>query len=344
MLPSNFPDYHLFNGAKHHSLSISFKLLMQYYWPEHDAIFPCNYQDYEDLDFLLGKKRKEHIILIVVEEDFYFVYNVSELYQKIKNSKHWSDESFVVTCSRKDYQENHGIINMLYRPSMADLLVYKKYDLDSYQFNTSNIKFHTGLVYNRPIKGREEIAEQLIKYSNQCAMIAFKGERNTFDTINIDERVIWGSTISASVIDITSDWRWSNKCAFSIGYEHYHHGAFLWYEPFKSYAPTLCEKTYKAMHLMRPSLTFGGPGSKKLLNDLGFDTWDWFIDWSYDYEEDFDKGFDLYLKEINRLMTTDIDELKNLLNKNKEALLHNRNQIFVLVNNYLDDNFFPNKY
>ena len=344
MLPTNFPDYYLLNGEKHSHLQHSFNLLMQYYWPEHDAIFPGYHQVYENIDALLGVKQKEHVILIVVEEDFYFVYNIPELYQKIKNSKYWSDKSFILTCSRKDYQENHNNINMLYRPSLADLVVYQKYNFDDYQFNTSEIKFHTGFVYNRPIKGREEIADILIKYPDQCAMIVFKGERNTFDVVNINERVLWGSTISASCIKILSDWRWSNKSAFSIGYEHYHHGPFLWHSPFKSYAPTLCEKTYKAMHLMRPSLTFGGPGSKKLLNDLGFDTWDWFIDWSYDYEEDFDKGFSLYLSEINRLMTTDIDELKNLLNKNKEALLHNRNQIFKLVNNYLDDSFFPNKY
>lgn len=337
MLPTDFPDYNSSRNLNHIS-----KRILKRYWPNHDAILVVSHSSFDDVDLLLSQKVSENIVLVHFEEDSYFTHDMQELRLKIKKSKYWTEDSFTIVSSRKDYQENHHIINMLYRPAITDLLSYRKYSTEDLIFNTANIKFHTGMIFSAPRKGREEIAEQLVKYPDKCSMISFSGERNNFDLFNIDKRIKWKyGTISAPSINILDDLHWSDVSAFSIGYENYHHGPFLWHTPVKSYAPTLSEKTYKAMHLMRPSLTFGGPGSKKLLNDLGFDTWDWFIDWSYDYEEDFDKGFSLYLSEIDRLMNTDIVELVDLLNKNKEALLHNRERVFELIANYKNNDYFP---
>jgi hypothetical protein len=337
MLPTDFPNYDSTRNLNYIS-----KLVLQRYWQNHDVILVSSHNSFDDVDSLLSYKTSENILLVHFEEDSYFKHNMQELRLKIKNSKYWTKDSFTIVSSRKDYEENHNIINMLYRPAITDLLSYRKYTAEDLIFSTSNIKFHTGMIFNTPRRGREEIAEILSKHSNKCSMISFVGERDTYNLFNIDRRIKWKhGTISAPSVNILDDLPWSDVCAFSIGYENYHHGPFLWYEPVKSYAPTLSEKTYKAMHLLRPSLTFGGPGSKKLLNDLGFDTWDWFIDWSYDYEEDFDKGFSLYLSEIDRLMNTDIVELVALLNKNKDALLHNRARVFELITNYKNDDYFP---
>jgi hypothetical protein len=88
---------------------------------------------------------------------------------------------------------------------------------------------------------------------------------------------------------------------------------------------------------MRPALIYGGKGTKQKLNDLGFDTWDWLINWEYDNQDDPRTSFLMYLKELKRLLSIDIEDIKDLINANKHSLINNQNRIKELINLYDTD-------
>jgi hypothetical protein len=124
---------------------------------------------------------------------------------------------------------------------------------------------------------------------------------------------------------IDTDFNWYRHTAFGTVIETYSS------EPF---SPTLSEKTYRNMHLCRPALIFGGQGTREYLISLGFDTWDWIIDWSFDSEPDKIVRFSKYLNELERLLNLPIQILVDLIVKNQDKLLYNRNRLFWLINNY----------
>jgi hypothetical protein len=68
--------------------------------------------------------------------------------------------------------------------------------------------------------------------------------------------------------------------------------------------------------------------------DLGFDTWDWFVDWSFDSEPDDGIRFSKFLNEVERLLKTPLEDLVKLINDNQDKLLYNRDRLFWLINNY----------
>jgi hypothetical protein len=100
------------------------------------------------------------------------------------------------------------------------------------------------------------------------------------------------------------------------------------------YAPTTSEKIYRNMHLLRPAVICGGKNTRQYLLDLGFDTWDWFVDWSFDSEHNDQKRFKGYLREIERLLNVPLQQLKDLIHQNQDKLLYNRDRLFWLINNY----------
>jgi len=87
------------------------------------------------------------------------------------------------------------------------------------------------------------------------------------------------------------------------------------------------EKTIKCIILGHPFVIMGTPGYLKFLHDLGFTTYSDIFDESYDSIQDLESRMDAVIDVIKTLQTQvfDIDKLRNIQNKNLNALIKLRN-------------------
>lgn len=91
--------------------------------------------------------------------------------------------------------------------------------------------------------------------------------------------------------------------------------------PFRS----LTEKVFKPIVNFQPFFMVAYPGALALLRELGFKTFEPFIDESYDVESDSVRRLAMIAKEIKRLSDMPIGELHSLYWKMEEILVHNYN-------------------
>jgi len=88
---------------------------------------------------------------------------------------------------------------------------------------------------------------------------------------------------------------------------------------FENIGRFLSEKTFKPISYHHPFILIGKPFSLELLRELGYKTFEPFIDESYDKEVDDAKRMRLILQEIERLCSMNDDEVKTFL-KNVEHI------------------------
>jgi hypothetical protein len=85
------------------------------------------------------------------------------------------------------------------------------------------------------------------------------------------------------------------------------------------------EKIINPMTVLQPFILFGAPGYLKYIKDLGFKTFDGFIDESYDLEYNDGKRFKMLCDEILRLSKISLEELHNWYISIIPILEYNRN-------------------
>jgi hypothetical protein len=298
--------------------------------------------DYQFIDQHLSKfgdlntNDKQHIIIYQTEEDWFSSDQHAEIRNAIKNHPNWTEHSFVITNSIKDKQKTLAKgINTVCRPGLLDLISYQPYDCNLINFN--NITHHTGVCWQRYNIHRRKIWELLAKHRQKIivAKVSQDWMHNQFrnklvlnnskqDVVPVDE-----VELNAPYQSIETDFWWANHVAFGTVIEtHWRSNGST------GYAPTTSEKIYRNMHLLRPAVVCGGHNTRDYLLALGFDTWDWFVDWSFDSEPDDELRFQGYLNEIERLLNISLEELIALINQHKDKLLHNRDKLFWLINNY----------
>lgn len=88
---------------------------------------------------------------------------------------------------------------------------------------------------------------------------------------------------------------------------------------------SLTEKIFKPIVNYQPFLFVAYPGALKMLQDLGFKTFEGFIDESYDTEPDLNKRINMVYCEIKKLCKMSKQELHNWYWSMEEILEHNRN-------------------
>jgi len=86
---------------------------------------------------------------------------------------------------------------------------------------------------------------------------------------------------------------------------------------------SLTEKIFKPLINFQPFIFVAFPGALKLLRELGFKTFEGFIDESYDLETDNSIRIELITKEIKRLCEMSKEELHNWYWSMEEILVHN---------------------
>jgi hypothetical protein len=298
--------------------------------------------DYKNIDAILsatGNNKKTHITIHQVEEDWFRHLDFDKVRLQIKNHPNWTKQSFIVTNSRQDKQRSNELgVNAVCRPGLLDLITYRPYNTEI--VNINNITHHTGVCWSRFETDRYEIWKLLRNNRNKVA-VAKLGNNWRHDSIrknhvinNIQSNLVDfnSDNLDAPYQPIESDLWWSQHTAFGTVLESHHRDADS--KSFAAYAPTTSEKTYRNMHLLRPAVICGGQNTRQYLMDLGFDTWDWFVDWSFDSEPDDGIRFSKFLNEVERLLKTPLEDLVKLINDNQDKLLYNRDRLFWLINNY----------
>jgi hypothetical protein len=300
--------------------------------------------DYKIIDRYLSAANQnanspKHIIIYQVEEDWFRNLNFDEVRLRIKNHPNWTEKSFIVTNSRQDKQRSIDLgMNTVCRPGLLDLITYCPYNTEIVTIN--NITHHTGVCWSRFETDRHEIWKLLRDNRNKVA-VAKLGKIWRHDSIrknhvinNLTSGIVQfnSNNSDAPYQPIESDLWWSQYTAFGTVIESHHRDSDS--KLLKVYAPTTSEKTYRNMHLLRPAVICGGLNTRQYLLDLGFDTWDWFIDWSFDSVRDSSRRFVRFKQEVQRLLDTPLDQLVKLINDNQDKLLYNRDRLFWLINNY----------
>jgi hypothetical protein len=83
------------------------------------------------------------------------------------------------------------------------------------------------------------------------------------------------------------------------------------------------EKIYKPFACFKPFIIIAQPYTLTILKDLGFKTFEKFIDESYDDETDNDKRIQMVFDEIDKISKMKVDEVDTLYNRMKSVLDHN---------------------
>jgi len=104
----------------------------------------------------------------------------------------------------------------------------------------------------------------------------------------------------------------------------------------------LDEKVWKPIYNYHPFIILGCPNSLKKLKEMGFKTFEPFINESYDNEVNPGKRMGMVVDEIERLCSISFDELKKwykklipILKHNKKKLIDNNDEVKSLVKNLL---------
>ena len=90
------------------------------------------------------------------------------------------------------------------------------------------------------------------------------------------------------------------------------------------------EKTIKPLLHMHPFIMMSTPYTLQKLNELGFKTFDGFIDESYDREEQTKARFQMILREIDKFNDKPFEELKNWWTDILPILEHNQKRLLEL--------------
>ena len=298
------------------------------FWPLHQTIWIDGHQDYLNITSKMKELRSEynHIIIAQTEEDTFYKYHIKALRTKISQDPYWSKKSFLLTNSPKDHAISRQHMLSVHKKGLLDLICYKPYDIQ--KVNT-DAKYHTSFMYYYSRAPRHNVAEILLQNLSKCSVIKWQ------DLIynNISAKINKGYVNDVPWIPFEEDYKIINPTAFIISLETLNNSAGV---KLSRFAPTLSEKTFKAMHHCKPALIYGGSGTRQQLRSMGFDTWDWLIDWSFDDPKNRKHSLSLYLQELKRLMSLDITSINNLLKENKKSLIHNRRHVFRLINNYRD--------
>lgn len=113
----------------------------------------------------------------------------------------------------------------------------------------------------------------------------------------------------------------------------------------------ISEKIFKPIMYMQPFLVASTPFYLKAIRELGFKTFDGFIDESYDLEVDNSKRLEMINNEIKRLCNIPIEELKRQLKDIENILVYNQMKLLTfdyekpeieVCKKMLDEEYKPN--
>lgn len=313
-------------------------LILTNFFPEYEIVYFVNDPTClisKIFDFIANTTEKN--ILICQTEECFLDINNKDVKLKISEFAEFYNKNIkLITNSVLDYHETRQMMGVSFRPGILDIISYTDF-LNYKNIDIGKTSFHTAFVYQNFNPARDEtinfINDNNLKY--KFVYIKYPPYDIRIENINLKVNNKFQNKRNGFFSDAPYksllDTEWANHISFFTEVES---------DNQTEYSPCLSEKTFRAMHLMRPALIFGGLNTRQRLQDLGFDTWDWLIDWSFDKESDWCLRSDLFLEELNRLLNLDLNYIKQLLHKNKDKLMYNKNRVLELIENYADDSYF----
>ena len=314
-----------------------------------NLILPNFFPEYKDVYFIdnpncfisgifefISNTPEKNILICQTEECFLDIDN-KDVKLKISEFAEFHNKNVkLITNSVLDFYESTELLNVSYRPGILDIICHSNF-LETKELTVEDIKFYTAFVYQNFNPARDEVIHFINDNNLENKFVYIKYPacniriENTNLKVNNKFQNKENNFFPDAPYNSELDSEWAEYIAFFTEIES---------DNQTEYSPCLSEKTFRAMHLMRPALIFGGLNTRQRLQDLGFDTWDWLVDWSFDKESDWCLRSDLFLEELHRLLNLDLDYIKQLLNENKDKLIYNRNRVLDLIENYSDDAYF----
>jgi nucleoside-diphosphate-sugar epimerase len=98
----------------------------------------------------------------------------------------------------------------------------------------------------------------------------------------------------------------------------------------------MSEKIWKPIVAGHPFIVLGNVNTLLYLKEQGYKTFDKWIDESYDLEPDHHKKIDMVIKELNKLKTKSIGELKEIRKEMYDVCLFNRKKFVEIIKNKYD--------
>lgn len=313
-------------------------LILPNFFPDYEVVYFINSKTSlisGVFDFIANTTEK-NILICQTEEDSLRINNRDLKLKISKFAESHNKNVKLITNSISDFYESNKLMDVSYRPGILDIICHTDF-LKLKKLNIEKINFHTAFVYQNVNPARDKTINLINdnNLENKFVYIKYPAYNirieNTNLKLNNKFQDLHNGFFPDAPYESYLDLEWSEHIAFFTEVESLNDTV---------YAPTLSEKTFRAIHLMRPALIFGGLNTRQRLQDLGFDTWDWLIDWSFDKESDDYLRHDLFLEELQRLLNLDLDYIKKLLNENKDKLIYNRNRVLDLIENYADDSYF----
>ena len=107
----------------------------------------------------------------------------------------------------------------------------------------------------------------------------------------------------------------------------------------------ISEKTWKAIAIGHPFMIVGSKGILKQLKEMGYKTFDRWIDESYDNAETFSERVDIICNNIKILNENSLEELIKIRNEMKEVCVFNQNHFVNELRRkyYINDTFIKHK-
>ena len=262
-----------------------------------------------------GNNELETIEKWRIEENFpdYSIYYFSGnlLIDKIAKAKELKLNCFGTSCF--EFTNHNFLIN-------GDPIKFKPID-DKYLF----------LSYNRMIRANKVyfVYKILKKKLNKKGLISL-GKIDEYEShYDINQRIIkYLSKITPLRIDDESDLN-VNLC-FNVKYEDYE-------KTFMSIVTEtlvdndtlfITEKTWKPIIVGHPFIVYGNVGTLKYLKDLGYRTFDRWIDESYDEENDHFKRCHMIIDEIEKFKNYSIEDLTKIREEMFETCNHNKKHYY----------------
>lgn len=101
------------------------------------------------------------------------------------------------------------------------------------------------------------------------------------------------------------------------------------------------EKTWKPIFLGHPFILIGNPGSLKKLKEMGYKTFDRWIDESYDENIPLKERYNIIIKEIKKFSQMSNEELRIIRDELREICVHNKNHFLREYDRKFSNNNHP---
>lgn len=298
--------------------------LTKLWWPDLSAVHMSVLDFYQDIPKTF-QQYKSPFIVYQASDEWLDVCDYNQVRQQMIDYPRWNNDSFVISKNRWDCEQMDrlGIRNYC-KPDLVDLICYES--INQPCWDPTEITHHSSFILPDRQPAQEMLFNHLIHHRDKFLVLTHANKFYNYKrhdlAFEVGQEILRYSRMEFSptstnilyagaAFGIATDSRLEKPHCFSPGKE-----------------------AFRMFHLQKPFVLCGGQNTKQYLVDLGFDLFDWLIDWSFDSIADPDHRYQGFIYEIDRLLHIPLQDLVDLIDRNKASMIHNQNHIQHLIVNY----------